>query len=303
MVPIIDLDSRREQRIAQLGAACADWGFFQVSNHGIDQQLIAALQAASRSFFSQAVPAKQTVSRTEKNPFGYYARELTKNQRDRKEIFDFAPAEPTPWPNSPPNFRAVLEDYALACHRLALELLELCCLSLGVKRNTLESHFQCEHSSFLRLNHYPVDDPLAGADAPAAGPLGISQHSDAGALTVLLQDQVPGLQVLRDDRWLDVPPFKDCLTINIGDMLQVWSNDLYRAPLHRVRASRGVARYSAAYFCNPHYDTVVQPLSRAISTANTARYRPVHWGEFRQQRALGDYGDYGEEVQIDRFRI
>ena len=303
MVPVIDLRIAPGQSIEKLAEACSNWGFFHVANHGVDTRLIASLQAASRDFFSLPVHAKQTVSRTIDNPFGYYDRELTKNLRDRKEIFDYAPDESTPWPLSPPQFQAILEDYALACHRLALQLMAACCEGLGADRDTLERHFQRGHSSFLRLNHYPSSDPLAETGAPPAGPHGISEHSDAGAITVLLQDEVAGLQVLRDESWVDVTPVADTLTINIGDMLQVWSNDRYRAPLHRVRASSGLARYSAAYFCNPDYSTIVAPLSPTVSSVTPAHYRPVSWAEFRHLRAMGDYGDYGEEVQISHFRV
>ena len=303
MVPVIDLQGTSGQSIEKLAIACADWGFFSVANHGVDAQLITSMQAVSRDFFSLPLDIKQSVSRTMDSPFGYYDRELTKNLRDRKEIFDYAPDEATPWPPSPPGFQAILEDYAVACHRLALQLVGIFCESLGAERDTLERHFQRGHSSFLRLNHYPLADLLAGADAAPAGPHGISQHSDAGAITVLLQDGLAGLQVLRDDTWVDVTPVADTLTINIGDMLQVWSNEQYRAPLHRVRASNEIARHSAAYFCNPDYTAIVEPLPPAVSTANPARYKPISWAEFRRMRAMGDYDDYGEEIQISHFRV
>tara|TARA_R110002110_G_scaffold413729_1_gene641642 strand:- start:136887 stop:137816 length:930 start_codon:yes stop_codon:yes gene_type:complete len=301
-VPVIDLSGDTDNNIKALADACARWGFFHVVNHGVDAGLITSLQATSRDFFNLPLPAKQTVSRSMDNPFGYYDRELTKNLRDRKEIFDYAPGEDTPWPASPPEFQAVLEAYALACHQLALQLIALCCEGLGVERGTLEPHFQSGHSSFLRLNYYPFTDPLAGSDAPPTGPYGISQHSDAGAVTVLLQDDVAGLQVLSGETWVDVTPVAGALTINIGDMLQVWSNDKYKAPLHRVRASKDKARYSAAYFCNPHYSAVVRPLIPDGSTDDVARYQPISWAEFRRLRAMGDYGDYGEEVQISHYR-
>lgn len=303
MVPVIDLLDTPGQSIEKLATACADWGFFHVANHGVDAQLIASLQAASRDFFSLPLRVKQTVSRTMDNPFGYYDRELTKNLRDRKEIFDYAPDEATPWPPSPPGFQTILENYALDCHRLALQLMALCCEGLGAERDTLDHHFQHGHSSFLRLNHYPLTDPLAGVDAPPAGPYGISQHSDAGAITVLLQDGLAALQVLKDGSWVGVTPVPETLTVNIGDMLQVWSNDRYRAPLHRVRASSQMARYSAAYFCNPDYSTIVAPLSTTVSTTKAPHYQPISWAEFRRMRAIGDYGDYGEEIQISHFRV
>jgi hypothetical protein len=64
-----------------------------------------------------------------------------------------------------------------------------------------------------------------------------------------------------------------------------------------------MARYSAAYFCNPDYSTIVAPVSAATPTAEAAHYQPIFWAEFRRLRAMGDYGDYGEEVQISHFRV
>jgi isopenicillin N synthase-like dioxygenase len=302
-VPVIDLAGAHAGKVQQVAIACGDWGFFQVANHGLDSALSKALHAASQEFFAQPLAQKRSAARSVDNPFGYYDRELTKNLRDRKEIFDFAPGGTTPWPPAPDGFRPALERYASACHQLALHLLELCCEGLGAEPRSLSGRFQPGHSSFLRLNYYPHSDPLAGTGAPATGPFGISHHTDAGALTVLLQDEVAGLQVYRNHQWFDVTPVAETLTINIGDMLQVWSNDRYQAPLHRVLASRARDRFSTAYFFNPAYNAVVAPLGPVVSGADPAHYRPIIWGEFRGLRALGDYGDYGEEVQVAHYRV
>ena len=92
-------------------------------------------------------------------------------------------------------------------------------------------------------------------------------------------------------------PEPDTLIINVGDLVQVWSNDQYRAPLHRVLANTSEDRFSAAFFLNPHFDTDCEPLLQA-----PARYHTVNWGEFRSGRAAGDYANQGEEVQISDYR-
>ena len=301
-IPVIDLSDRREVVVAELAAAAGSWGFFQVTGHGLAPALVADVQAAARAFFASDLALKQAASRTLDNPFGYYDRELTKNLRDRKEIFDFAPLGQTPWPPAMPELRPVLQAFADACHALALDLLQRLCEGLAQPPASLVAHFAPAHGSFLRLNHYPTGDLPLGAEAPPAGPFGISHHTDAGALTVLLQDQVPGLQVQYRDAWLDVDPLPDALTINVGDMLQVWSNDRYLAPLHRVRASSDQARLSMAWFLNPGQDSIIAPLPGLVSASSPAHYRPLPWQEFRNLRALGDYGDYGEEVQISDYR-
>ena len=91
------------------------------------------------------------------------------------------------------------------------------------------------------------------------------------------------------------------LIINIGDIVQVWSNDAYRAPLHRVLANAGQRRYSAPFFLNPGYDTEYAPLPSALHD-KAPRYRPINWGGFRAGRAAGDYADVGDEIQISDFR-
>ena len=112
---------------------------------------------------------------------------------------------------------------------------------------------------------------------------------------------MPGLQVYHNG-WQDVRPVKGALTINIGDLLQVWSNDRFKAPLHRVRASSVSDRYSIVFFLNPAMDCIVKPLPSAINSEDNPQYRPFSWREFRELRAQGDYGDYGKEVQIRHYR-
>ena len=85
-------------------------------------------------------------------------------------------------------------------------------------------------------------------------------------------------------------------------MLQVWSNDRYRSPIHRVIASPDHTRFSAPFFWNPAYETVCAPLP-ALLGGEPARYRRVSWADFRDRRSAGDYADYGAEIQISDFRI
>ena len=301
-IPVIDLAAPRALLVDQLTRAARRPGFFQVLNSGIPPAVLRSTLEITRQFFACDIDSKRALSRTLENPFGYYDRELTRNLRDRKEIFDYAPGELTPWPSTLPGLRPALEQFAERCHALGLRLTDLLCDGLGEPSQRFQRYLTPSHSSFLRLNHYPVDDLLAGQAEPP-GPLGISPHTDAGLLTVLLQDAVPGLRMQQDDAWIDVPPLEGALTINIGDMLQVGSNDQFVAPLHRVRASASQPRLSIAYFLNPGYHAVIEPWSGGQGMNTAPGYRPVPWREFRGLRALGDFGDYGEEVQISHYRL
>ena len=97
-------------------------------------------------------------------------------------------------------------------------------------------------------------------------PWAISHHTDAGAVTILHQTSVQSLQVYRpqDDKWHDVQPMPGAFVINTGDIMQVWSNDEYVAPLHRVKAQRDLERYSAPFFYNPSYETDYAPCTADV---------------------------------------
>jgi len=197
--------------------------------------------------------------------------------------------------------------YLEACRELSLHLLEAFARGLHEPADALRPFFDPVHSSFLRLNHYPVDDLLTEAEASAEvdlGDMALHHHTDSGALTLLMQDDVGGLQVqLRESGvWADVPPIDDAIVINTGDMMQVWSNDRHTAALHRVRPTRDRPRYSLPYFFNPSYETVYQPLEGSVAHGDRPHYRQIRWGDFRQARADGDFADYGAEIQIAHFR-
>jgi isopenicillin N synthase-like dioxygenase len=231
-------------------------------------------------FFAQPQAAKLAIERTRENAWGFFDQELTKNVRDWKEIFDYGPAADSgpmagsvpQWPEALPSFRVAVEAFYDAAESVAAALLAGISSNLGI---------------------------CAAPDEH----LGISHHTDAGALTVLLADAEPGLQFFHAGHWHTVAPNPEALTINIGDIVQVWSNDRYLAPLHRVLANASKPRYSAPFFYNPGYAVDYAPLPGVISAASPARYRPINWGEFRAGRAAGDYANYGEEIQISQFRI
>lgn len=319
-VPVIDIAAvsgnaageTAAEAIKEIAAACRQWGFFQVVNHGIDQNLIASTTKQMQHFFAQPLEIKESILRTRDNPWGYYNNELTKNQRDKKEVFDFTTDGTDPiyaamnrWPDIGSEFREVMRAYLRSCEKLSLTLLQAFCVGLNLPADFMHSDFVSGHTGFIRLNYYPVKDPLSESVTPHQpdADLGVHHHTDAGALTVLLQDAVGGLQVYRDGFWHDVPPIEDALVINTGDMMQVWSNDLYQAAIHRVLAMDSHDRYSIPFFFNPVASATIKPLPTAVRADRPARYRDIDWSDFRGKRTDGDYADYGPEVQISQYRI
>lgn len=315
-VPILDIGTLQQNAsgsiVDEIAQACRDWGFFQVVNHGVPTRLIDDTWRQTRRFFALPQPQKDAIMRTRENPWGYYNNELTKNRRDKKEVFDYTTDGVDPiyrsrnrWPEPDGDFRDTMRRYIGACTDLSLKLLRAFCVGLDLPADYLHKLFVDNHTGFVRLNYYPVEDPLRGSQVehqPVAD-LGVHHHSDAGALTVLLQDSVGGLQVHRDGQWHNIPPVDGAFVINTGDMMQVWSNDRYQAAIHRVLAMEEQDRYSIPFFFNPADATSVRPLPSVISDSEPARYRGINWTEYRGKRTDGDYADYGTEVQISQYRI
>jgi len=306
-VPVIRIDELDSPAsLAEIHRACRDWGFFQVTGHGIHPSILDDISSVARAFFAQPAEQKRRILRDADNPWGYFDKELTKNRQDWKEIYDYGPdggdGRGPRWPDGPfrLRFEPAVRAYYASCTTLAMRLLSVIASNLGVSPHALAHNFDGAHTSFLRLNHYP-QYPLDSA-GDAQRPLGVGEHTDSGALTVLLQDDQPGLEVLRDGRWHLVEPRPDALVVNIGDIVQVWSNDQYRAPLHRVVTNPAQQRYSMAFFLNPSYETIYEPLPTTVTLDRPASYRPISWREFRTLRAAGDYADVGEEVQIHHYR-
>ena len=318
-VPIINIahllhdSSSAVARVAvdEIARACQTWGFFQVINHGISEDLIENVWLQTRAMFALSDEEKQSVLRSKDNPWGFYPNELTKNQRDKKEVFDFTREGVDPiygksnrWLANQDTFKTTMLEYFDACTDLSLALLEAFCIGLSLPAAYLHDDFATNHTGFLRLNYFPIDDPMAdsGVEHQPVADLGIHHHTDAGALTVLLQDDVGGLQVYKDNHWHNIPSVPGAMVINTGDMMQVWSNNIYQAPIHRVLAMEAKNRYSLPFFFNPSATCKVSPLPTVVSDQCPSLYNAIEWVSFRGKRSKGDYADYGTEVQISQFR-
>ena len=236
-IPVVNLETEEGTLVNSVEVACREWGFFQVVGHGIDGALRHRFFDSTRHFFSLPKEVKDSVARTRRNPWGYYDRELTKNRKDWKEIFDFGydleDDSYAQWPVGEDAFRSTMLEWFSTCESLSLRLLRLIAQSMKVDPSQLETSFEGKHTSFLRLNYYPVCPDPAAEDVDGedyTGHLGISRHTDAGALTVLAQDEVASLQVGRGGNWITVKPLDQAFIVNVGDLFQVWSNDDYKAP-------------------------------------------------------------------------
>jgi len=285
-VPIVDISRPTATSLDALDAACRDHGFFLLSGHGLDDLINRTWQQTAR-FFDTDRAFKNEITRDIENPMGYYDRELTKRKRDNKEVFDLLEAF---------DEFSNLADRTLSLIHSALQLSE------GSQKEMMGSRY----GSMMRLNHYPVGDPVPEAEReglPELGPTALGYHTDPGTITLLLQDNVGGLQTESlDSGWIDVPPTDGTIVINLGDCMQAWTNDRYRAAVHRVVPMTQQRRFSIPYFQNPARDSTIKPIPELC--ADGARYREFSWKEFMAARAYDNFTDLGtEDTQVTDFRV
>ncbi len=311
LVPVIDIGDPHSASLAALDTACRDHGFFLIEGHGLDEVIADTFQAARR-FFAADRSVKDPIRRDAVNPLGYNDRELTKRRRDHKEVFDFLDPDDVRadaynrWPDGVHEFRQALRTHFDACSELADRTLTLVLDALQLPRVEADTHRGDRTRSSMRLNHYTMGDPVAAderGDLAELGDVALGHHTDSGVLTLLIQDDVGGLQAHSEQHgWIDVTPRPGTIVVNLADCMQVWTNDRYRAALHRVLPMTTSTRMSIPYFFNPPNDCVVEPIPDASDGA--PRYRPFAFRDFIAARGADNYADLGaDDTQISDFRI
>ena len=309
LVPVVDISDPGATSLADLDRACRDHGFFLLTGHGLDD-VIATTFAAARRFFDSPFDVKDAVRRDGRNPLGYNERELTKRMRDHKEVFDLV--DPTQgrakhynrWPDLA-GFHDAIADHYDACSDLALRTTELVLAALGLSGAALAEHRGERTTSNMRLNHYTLGDPVPEAERDglaALADVALGHHTDLGLITLLIQDDVGGLQAESADHgWIDVEPRPGTIVVNLADCMQVWANDQYRAAVHRVLPMTTSTRMSIPYFLNPPRDCVVEPIAEL---GGEPTYRPFVFRDYIDARSADNYADAGApDSQISDFLI
>jgi isopenicillin N synthase-like dioxygenase len=279
--------SERERVGRELGRACREAGFFYLRGHRIESVVSEGLLGAAKAFFALPEAEKRRYYiGLSKNHRGYVPpgeEVFYGGSKDQKEAFDLcfelpeaAPdtrddpfAGPNVWPELP-GFREAVSAYYAAVFELGRHLLRGFSLALELPELFFE-RFVTAPPSQLRLLHYPPSSDQAAT-------LGIGAHTDYECFTILLPT-APGLEVMNGAGvWIDAPPRSGELIVNIGDMLETWTNGELTATSHRVRKV-SMERYSFPLFFSCDYDVLVEPLPHFVGPGRPARYPPVRAGE------------------------
>ncbi|KAJ7954312.1 1-aminocyclopropane-1-carboxylate oxidase-like 1 [Quillaja saponaria] len=300
-IPTIDLSGvdspdHRSTIVNQIRQASADLGFFQIINHGIPTQVLDRTIDSMRAFHEQPTEIKAQVygrgtgtGVTFMPNFDLYNAKAA-SWRDSLQV-RLDPTVPD-YSQIPEVCRDQLMEWDRDIQRLGEVLMGLLSEGLGLSSDRLKD-ISCLKRRVILGQYYPYcpQPDLTVGSAP---------HTDPGVLTVLLQDHIGGLQVKCSEGWVDVKPTPGALVINIGDLLQVISNDEYRSGEHRVLAnSCREARVSVPFFFNPSaVEDVYGPFPELISPEKPARYRHFILNEFLQKFFTKDHA----ESLVDHFK-
>jgi isopenicillin N synthase-like dioxygenase len=311
--PVFDLGKFERARVSdrwalakEVDEICRTTGFLAVVNHGVAQSTIDGIWSKTQAFFD--LPAAQKLNSRapyEGYPYGYLGpglEALAKSRNvetppDLKESFNGGPLSPpegladpealafcyaaTIWPAEPDGFVEAWTAYYVALENLAARIMTLFALALGLHEDYFTEFIDAPISALRALN-YPVQTL-----APRPGQLRAGAHTDYGSLTILLpQAGSRGLEIAAPDgAWIEVPPIPNTFVINIGDLMQRWTNDRWRSTLHRVanprRDNGGMARrQSLAFFHQPNWFAEIACLNACLKSGEKPKYAPVLSGPY-----------------------
>jgi isopenicillin N synthase-like dioxygenase len=293
-IPLIDIAGLRaaardgvDEVATRIAEACETAGFFYVTGHGVPDSTIAGVFEAARWFFASPQPLRDALDvKTSPNFRGYVPMGIVGPSKPRRMLEAFQmmldlPLDepngniltgPNRWPDDAPAFRAAMEAYFAAMMEVTRLLLAGFARGLGLRGDFFSAHF-VKPLTQLRLLHYPPQPPDSDAE-------GVEAHTDTGAFTILLQDNVGGLEVkTRAGRWIAARPIAGSFVVNIGDMMQRWTNGRFVSTPHRVRNRTGRDRISVPFFANPDYGAVITPIAGAGPDGGTS-YAPLACGPY-----------------------
>ncbi len=301
--------AERKRIALEIGRACRDIGFFYIVNHGVPQELIDGVFAEAKRFFDLPPERKAEItidkSRCHRGWFALGGENL--DPEKQREAGDFKegikigrdlPLDhplvkaglplhgPNQWPSGLPGWKQTMQEGYDALGRLAREIMHAFALALELPETYFERWLTGPMATLGPL-HYP---PQHGRITVAR--IGAGAHTDFGCLTILAQDPIGGLQVRNSaKKWVDAPYIRGSFVVNVGDMMERWTNGVFASTMHRVINVSGKDRYSLPFFFDPDFNADLTVLETCTGPGNPPKYPPTTGGQHLLDRidATFDY--------------
>ncbi|KAM3000838.1 hypothetical protein FF2_037202 [Malus domestica] len=281
-IPVVDTNKLNDDdvdELAKLHLACKEWGFFQLINHDVPEEVIKKMKSDTEEFFQLPLEVKKAYAQLPNHIEGYgQAFVVSEDQKLDWGDMLFLLSQPlslrnlTFWPTLPTSFRETLDKYSEELQQVTLYIWKLICKNLGLNSEEMESMFE-DGTQGLRMNYYPPCQQ-------ASRVMGLTPHSDAVGLTLLVQvNEVQGLQIKKNGRWVPVKPVPSAFIVNIGDIIEIMSNGEYKSIEHRAVVNTERERLSIAAFHSPNLRTAIGPLPDLVKD-NAANYKTVSSEEY-----------------------
>ncbi|XP_020220218.1 protein SRG1 [Cajanus cajan] len=280
-VPIIDLSklvSGDGDELEKLDHACKEWGFFQLINHGVNPSLVENLKTGVQEFLNLPMEEKKNFWLTLEDFEGFGHSVFDEKKLDWIDPFfiNTLPLfirNPRFFNNFPDPLRISLENYSLEMEKLCITIIEYMTIALKIKRNEVLEFFENLFQA-MRWNYYP----------PCPQPknvIGLDPHSDAGGLSILLQaNEIEGLQVKKDGKWIPIKPISNAFAIIVGDTLEIITNGIYRSVEHRATVNSEKERISIVTFHGPLQNQVIHPTQSLVTTERPALFKQIVAGDY-----------------------
>ncbi|KAI4307303.1 hypothetical protein L6164_030507 [Bauhinia variegata] len=283
-VPTIDFSNQDDQTMQrQILEASRDWGMFQIVNHEIPSDLIRELQRVGKEFFELPQEEKDLYAKSpDSTSIEGYGTKLQKEVDGKKGWVDHLFHRIWPpsaidyefWPKNPTTYREINQEYAKRMHGVVDKLFKSMSIGLGLDADELKKSSGGDELVYLmKINYYP---PCPRPDLA----LGVVAHTDMSFITILVPNQVPGLQAFRDGHWYDVKYIPNALVIHIGDQMEIVSNGKYKSVLHRTTVSKDETRMSWPVFLEPPSELEVGPHPKLVTADSPAKYKTKKFKDY-----------------------
>ncbi|KAL8468362.1 hypothetical protein ACS0TY_031546 [Phlomoides rotata] len=284
-IPIFDMKSllAEQNRISQLEkfhSTCKHWGIFQLVNHGVESGLLEKLKYEIKEFYK--LPLEERLKyKIMPGDFEGYGQTIIVSPDQKVDWSDrffiitnpIQRRKPHLLPLLPTSLRETLEAYISELQKISRAILGLIAEALNMNARELEEEMFENGMQSMRMTYYP---PCPEPDKV----MGLTPHSDASGITILLQlNGVEGLQIKKDGVWMAVNFLPDAFVVNLGDIIEIVSNGLYKSIEHRATVNSEKERITLAMFFNCKYEAQVGP-SPSLLIKDPPLFRSVKMDDY-----------------------